>query len=101
MQVLMKKQKIRAQEAVYTLLPNGINLVALTFYCVAEYVLGAGGEGQNLPTEFNLQESLHFWTVLDGTVTKVHFWCQETWEKKRPNSLFRSSNSRERAFVAA
>lgn len=97
----MKKQKIRAQEAVDTLLPNGINLVALTFYCVAEYVLGAGGEGQNLPTEFNLQESLHFWTVLDGTVTKVHFWCQETWEKKRPNSLFRSSNSRERAFVAA
>lgn len=82
------------------MLPNRIDLVALTLYRVAEYVLGAGGEGQNLPTEFNLQESLLFWTVLDDTVTKAHFWCQETWEK-RPNSLFRSSNSRERAFVAA
>lgn len=38
------------------------------FYCIGECVLGAGGEGQNLTTEFNLQESLHFGTVLDGTV---------------------------------
>lgn len=84
----MKKQKIRAQEAVDTLLPNGINLVALTFYCVAEYVLGAGGEGQNLPTEFNLQESLHFWTVLDGTVTTKSISGAKKPGRKRDQILY-------------
>lgn len=98
----MKKSQLRAQDDVYTLLPNRINLVAITFYCVAEYVLGSWGRRTNFPTEFDLQESLHFWTVLDGTVNKVHFWCQETWEKKGPDSLFRStSSSSERAFVTA
>lgn len=86
----------------YILLGSVMKLLAVAFYYIADRVSGTGERGRinHLRTDFNSGESLEFCTALDGTVklNKVHFWCQETWEQE-PNSFFKSSSSRERAFV--